>query len=152
MKKLLLLFLAICFTSCSNAFLSEYDNIGFENDERDNYIFFHNSDKYMTIINNYENDLDCFDIEMDKTNKEISCFVDELESVCKIIKNAPNIFIEQCQGCDGSKKYISTFEYSVSGDILTEKYSRDNLDGSDIEEETVLYRRTLKTLESFDCN
>jgi hypothetical protein len=151
MKKLLLFILAIFITSCSNTFLSEYDNIGFENDERDIYMFYHNSDKYMTFISKYENGWDCFDYETDKTNEEISCS-DEQETVCKIIKNASNLFIEECQFCDGNERYISTYEYSVSGDILTVKTSTDYLDGSDIEESSELYRRTLKTLESFECN
>ena len=45
-----------------------------------------------------------------------------------------------------------TFEYSISDDILTSKMSTDYLDGSEIEEETLLYRRTTRTLESFECN
>ena len=150
MKKLLLLLLVIFITSCSNTFLSKHDNIGFENDERTTYIFFHNSDKYMTYIDN-ETDSWCFYIYEDKTSKEISCF-DEQETVCKIIKNESNLFKEECQDCDGNERYISTYEYSVSDDILTEKISTDYLDGSEIEEETLLYRRTTRTLESFDCN
>ena len=161
MKKLLLLILAICFTSCSNTFLSEYDNMGFQFEDTTNsadevtyseFIFFHNSDKYMTYITGFsKDDLDCFIYENKKDGK-ISCPVEDDESVCKIIKNTSNVFIEQCQGCDGSKKYLSTFEYSVSDGILTSKISTDYLDGSDVEEETAVYRRTSRTLESFDCN
>ena len=161
MKKLLLLILAIFITSCSNTFLSKYENMGFQFEDMTNsadevtyseFVFFHNSDKYMTFITGDSiDDLDCYLIENNKNGK-ISCTVEDDESVCKIIKNTPNVFIDECQFCDGSKKYIMTFEYSISDGILTAKTSTDYLDGSDVEEETFLYRRTSRTLESFECN
>ena len=157
MKKLLLLILAIFITSCSNTFLSEYDNMGFQlenttNSVDEEFVFFHNSDKYMTFISGDSiDDLDCYIYENKKDGK-ISCPVEDDESVCKIIKNTSNVFIDECQFCDGSKKYIMTFEYSISDGILTAKTSTDYLDGSDVEEETFLYRRTSRTLESFECN
>ena len=174
MKKLLLLILAIFITSCSNTFLSEYDNMGFQlenttydvqdtsdgdtadvdGDDDGDFVFFHNSDKYMTYITaggGSKDDWDCYIYENKKDGK-ISCPVEDDESVCKIIKNTSNVFIDECQFCDGSKKYIITFEYSISDDILTSKISTDYLDGSDVEEETSVYRRTSRTLESFECN
>ena len=158
MKKLLLFILSIFITSCSNTFLSEYDNMGFQlenttNSVDEEFVFFHNSDKYMTYITAgvSKDDLDCYIYENKKDGK-ISCPVEDDESVCKIIKNTSNVFIDECQFCDGSKKYIITFEYSISDDILTSKISTDYLDGSDVEEETSVYRRTSRTLESFDCN
>ena len=161
MKKLLLLLLAIFITSCSNTFLGEYENMGFQLENTTNsvdevtnpeFIFFHNSDKYMTYFTGVsKDDLDCSIYENKKDGK-ISCPVEDDESVCKIIKNTSNVFIDECQFCDGSKKYIMTFEYSISDGILTSKISTDYLDGSDVEEETYVYRRTSRTLESFDCN
>ena len=106
----------------------------------------------MTWITKESDDWGCSYIYVDKTSKEISCLVVDYDYGCKIIKNTSNLFKEECQDCDGNERYIYAYEYSVSGDILTEKYSRDNLDGSDIEEETLLYRRTTRTLESFECN
>ena len=140
----------------STAFLTKYDNIGFYNYERDYFVFFHNSDKYMTKIDAYNNDYYCIGSEVDKTNKEISCSDELIEYIeqysCKIIKNTSSLFIDECQLCNRDGRFIVTYWYNFDGDTLILKKSTDYLDGSEIKKETFFFRKTTRTFESFECN
>ena len=79
---------------------------------------------------------DCFDCRFRDYNNykiyvnELKC--DDFKLFCKIIINKPNVFVEKCQLCDSADntKIVFKTEYSVSGDILTQKKTFENsLDG-----------------------
>ena len=60
---------------------------------------------------------------------ELKC--EDKKLFCKIIINKPNVFVEKCQLCDSDDNTNIVFqtEYSVSGDILTQKTTYESLDG-----------------------
>jgi hypothetical protein len=155
MKKLLLLLLIApvlgvgqeTFDS-EKTFLSEYKDIArfvSISDYGFTMIAFGNYDKSSTLfpIKFFELDGDCYDC-----TEGWKVYVNELKCdyenfVCKIIINKPNVFVEKCQFYDSANNTNTVFqtEYSVLGDILTEKTTfEDGLDGKGIIIEN-LYRR-----------
>ena len=79
---------------------------------------------------------DCFDCRVGDV-LEYKIYVNELKcedfkEFCKIIINKPNVFVEKCQLCDSADNtnIVYQTEYSVSGDILTQKMTfEDSVDG-----------------------
>ena len=151
MKKLLLLLLITpvlgvgqeTFDS-EKTFLSEYkdiarfvliDEYAGKNDMK--MVAFGNYNKSSALFPNifYAMD-DCFDCRVGDV-LEYKVYVNELKcedfkQFCKIITNKPNVFVEKCQLCDSADNtnIVYQTEYSVSGDILTQKMTfEDSVDG-----------------------
>ena len=127
--------------------------MGFEteiSDQEFEIIFFDNSNKSTSVSIDGAVIYIYHDYVIDITrNCPESDFVN-YEEDCKIIKNESNKLIEQCyeKGADGL--YKATYEYTVSGDVLTLKTYYDYLDGSEIKYiDMRYYRKTSLTLGSY---
>ena len=154
MKKLiLLLFIPLVFTCSSNNFLENNENIVFINDEQ-NVIYFKDSNNYLNHINDYDSGCLYFSSTLDKGDIDLSCYNDGVfltdEMICKIVANESSLLVEECLWCGENEKEKLIYKYSkVSDDILILEVTTEILGGSPIEIDSITYRRTNKSIESF---
>jgi hypothetical protein len=162
MKKLLFLFTALLFISCSSdeneestqTFLEKYDGVGFINND-DEMVYFFNSDIYNTYVNISIDCINKCEYYKDIGSDELTCLnYDILQSTdniqyCRIIKNDPSKLIDECIYCseDDILETKYTYEYKVSNEVLTVTMQTENMNGTPVSEKIMLYTQVSTPLD-----
>ena len=169
MKKLLFLFTALLFISCSSdeneestqTFLEKYDGYFFIQESQvegvsDDGYYFSNSEIYQNYVILNDGCNECYLVK-DIKDQELKCpdhdlFLQQPNEIayCKVVENSSSKFIDECVNCnsDGSIMVINTYEFTVVEDELRVTNITKNSDGVIEGTKLDIYR---KTSQSFSC-